>query len=288
MTRADPVWYRLELLTTKPDLLLSFLHEHGALGVEVQDRDTHMEDGSIPPVPDGQTRLIAFFDEPFSTPLPETAEVVSNASYDDRSWETTWKKYFRPVQVSKRAIVGPPWEEFEAPIDGVRIEIEPGMAFGTGTHETTQLCAAILDDLLAEELPGSLLDVGCGTGVLSMIAAGLGVAEIAGVDIDDTAVEIARENLRRNAMTGRAKFSTTPLPRLGLYDLVVANILAHILQSLHPDLIARVRPGGLLVTSGITVEQADQFEEQFRDPELELVERREHGDWTAFVWRRRE
>ncbi len=281
----DEVWYRLELLTEDPAPVITRLHQSGALGVEVQDRDTYMEDGSIAPVPEGKTRVIAFFDHPHD-PEFETAEVISNARYDDRSWETEWMKYFHAEQVSPRVVVGPPWEEFEAPPDGIAVEIEPGMAFGTGTHETTRLCARLIDEQIGATPPSSFLDVGCGSGILSIIAAGLGAQKVTGTDVDETAVEIARQNLEQNSLSGKAQFSPTPLRQLGSFELVAANILAHILVGLAEDLQARVAPGGTLLVSGITREQADDFLRDFDVPELELVERRALGDWVAFVFER--
>lgn len=287
MTKADEVWYRLELLCARPEPVVSTLWARGALGVEVQDVDTFMEDGSIAPVPEGMTRLIAFFDTPFDDSSVDGCEVVSNARYDDRSWETAWKKYFRPVAISERAVVGPPWESFEAPTGGVKIVIEPGMAFGTGTHETTGLCAALLDEAIATSEPQSFLDVGCGTGILSMIAVGLGVPRVVGVDVDENAVEIAVENLRLNAMAGTAHFSTTPLRRLGTFDVVVANILARILLEIQTDLVLRVKRNGSLILSGITTEQAEEFLAAFDASDLELVEQRARGEWVALVFRKR-
>ncbi len=287
MTTAEQVWYRLELLTTSPEIVATDLWGRGALGVEVQDRDTHMEDGSIAPVADGWSRLIAFFETPFDeTLLGDDVELIANTRFDDRTWETAWMKFFHPVKISRRAIVGPPWEEFEAPEGGVKIVIEPGLAFGTGTHETTGVCGELIDELIESAQPKSMLDVGCGTGVLAMIAAGLGVENVAGVDNDPIAIEVATENLRQNGYSAVVRVSTTPLFRLGVYDLVVANILAHILVSLRDDLQSRVTAGGLLITSGITESQADEFARDFADPEFELLERRDRGEWVAFVWRR--
>lgn len=284
MTKGE-VWYRLELLTDDPNPVIDRIYDTGALGVEVQDRDTYMDDGSIAPVPDGMTRVIAFFDEPVEFDHP-SIEIISNARYDDRSWETEWMKYFHAEQVSSRITVGPPWEEFDAPVDGIRIEIEPGMAFGTGTHETTRLCLRIVDELFADTPPASFLDVGCGSGILSIAAVGLGVSHVAGVDVDETAVEVAAENARHNGVGASAHFSTTPLRRLGTCEFVVANILAHILEELADDLQDRVASGGTLVVSGITTEQADGFLERFAVDELSLARREEMGDWVAFVFAR--
>ena len=291
MTKADEqVYYRVELLTGDAEHLIPSIWGAGALGVEVQDHDTFMENDAIAPVPEGKTRIIAFYSAPFDeSQLPDRrATVVSNARYDERGWETAWMKYFRPVPTSRRSIVGPPWEEFEAPADGVKVVIEPGMAFGTGTHETTGLCAELVDEEL-DRRPAdasTVLDVGSGTGVLSMIAVGLGASDVAGVDVDENAVAIATENLRLNQMAGRARFSSTPLPRLGTFDIVVANILATILLRIQDDLVPRVRRGGALILSGITTEQVEGFVADFDAGELQLAERRDRGEWVALVFRR--
>lgn len=290
MSGGNESWFRLELLTSSSEGLLGSLWGMGALGVEVQDRETFMEDGSIPPVPEGRVRVIAFFDEePAWEALVAGSDahaVVSAAAYDDRSWETAWKEFFKPLALSRRSMVGPPWESFEAPAGGVKIVIEPGMAFGTGTHETTRVCGAILDQLIADTSPRSLLDVGCGSGILSMLACGLGVSHVDGVDVDEVAVEVARENLRVNGFEDRIDLSTRSLAELGRYEVVVANILAHILLNLREALLACVDEAGALVLSGVTTDQADEFLTAFTAPGFVLERREELGEWAAFVLRR--
>src|SRR5690554_1922877 len=273
------------------------LWELGALGVEVQDRDTFMEDAPFAPLPDGKNRLIAFFDEGDkkaaeleSAILARLAgvEIVGVAPYNDRSWETAWMAFFRPVRLSRRVVAGPSWEELQAPDDGMTIIIEPGMAFGTGTHETTQLCGAILDELLDARQAPTVLDVGCGSAILSILAAGLGASHVVGVDIDATSIEVAKDNLRANDVTEEhIVLSTTPLAKVeGTYDIVVANILAHILLGLRDDLLSHVAPGGDLLLSGIPDFERDRLIEAFTEPGFTLQDHRQSGEWVALHLRR--
>ncbi|AWV89241.1 50S ribosomal protein L11 methyltransferase [Bradymonas sediminis] len=297
-------WYRLTLLVDAAggDHAAAILWEHEVGGVEMYDAETYAEDQSIPPVPDGTNRLIAYIEQD----SPEQAEQSRDAivasltesglppisvqfgSFTDTSWQTAWKDFFKPTVMSKRAIVGPPWEEFEAPEGGTKIVIEPGMAFGTGTHETTQLCGEKIDRLLGEaDSPQSLLDVGCGSAILSMIAARLGAAPVFGVDNDAHAVEVAKENLEVNQLGGAIDLSTRELSTFDeTFDIVVANILTPILISLRDDLIARVRPGGTLLLSGITDVQVDSIREAFVGSELRELDLAQKGEWVCFELQR--
>jgi ribosomal protein L11 methyltransferase len=307
MSEHDEYWYRLELLVEadRAEDAASMLWELDAAGVEVQDRETYTDDGLIPPVPEGTCRLVAFFQRPSPDEGASEAAIVerevvaslsdadidpsfvSCALYTDTSWKTAWKAYFKPTLMSPRAIVGPPWEEFEAPEGGTKIVIEPGMAFGTGTHETTQLCSEKIDRLLAEsETPPSVLDVGCGSAILSMIARRLGAETVVGIDVDETAVEVARENLRVNNLDQEIDLSTTAVGEVeGTFDIVVANILTHILLHLREDLFARVAPGGILLLSGITDEQVDEIREAFVGDGFAEVSLDQKGDWVCFELR---
>ncbi|MBA2663831.1 MAG: 50S ribosomal protein L11 methyltransferase [Bradymonadaceae bacterium] len=295
-TQAEPQWYRLELLTNSAEPAAALLWSGGAQGVEIQDLETFMEGGTMAPVPDGKTRLIAFFEHnEDSVPADDTRaletlatagvepELVSYAAFTDRSWETAWMDFFKPLALSRRVIVGPPWESFEAPVGGQRLVIEPGMAFGTGTHETTQLCAQILDDLLDGDQELSVIDVGCGSAILAMAAARLGAHPVVGVDNDPTAVEVALANLVVNDLQDRIVLSTTPIEEVeGVFDIVVANILPHVLLELREALIAHVAPeAGTLILSGITEDKADEVIAGFVQPGWRLVQRRQAAEWVA-------
>lgn len=211
--------------------------------------------------------------------------------FTDESWKHAWREFFEPLQLSERVNVGPPWladeigESGEADIDLI---IEPAMAFGTGNHATTQLSAQMLDEALAAaEDPPQVLDVGCGSAILSMLAAKLGAARVVGVDISEDAIVSARENLQRNDVTEGVDLSTTPLAEVdGRFDIVVANILDPILLELRDELLAHVRPDGRLILSGITTERRDGFIDGFLADDWTIVDERVDGEWVALEVRR--
>ncbi len=290
------MWIRAELLTAGADEVAEAVQRLGASGVEIQDGETYMEGVEFGPVPDGMSRVIAYFDgeevtEALTASLEgiKEGELVYVGPYSDRSWETAWMDYFKPLRISERVAVGPPWDRAEAPEGGIALTIEPGMAFGTGTHETTRLCASILDEVMAEGSGQTVLDVGCGSAILSMAARGLGATEVVGVDVDATAVEVARENVEKNGFTAQEiRLSTRPVGEIEeTFDVVVANILAPILLDLCEDLVARVGPAGVLLLSGIDEERLPRIGAAF--PREDLVEERceRDGEWFAVVYRRR-
>lgn len=304
MSESSDNWYRLDVLLEEDRAIdaVTMLWELDAAGVEIQDRETYIEDDSMPPVPEGTNRLVAYFQRPDLEAAGELEQEIVNQltraelvplsirceHYTDRSWETSWKDYFKPAQIAPRVTVGPPWEDFDAPEDGTKIVIEPGMAFGTGTHETTQLCAEKIDRMLLEAgEPLTVLDVGCGSAILSMIARRLGAARVVGVDVDETAVEVARENLKVNDLAGQIELSTTPADEIDeQFDVVIANILTHILLFLREALQARVAPDGVLLLSGITEEQTDEIREAFGGEGWVESGFDQKGEWVSFEFRR--
>lgn len=217
---------------------------------------------------------------------PGTWELHECARYTDESWRESWKEFFEPRQLSPRVRVGPPWraDDIPEPEGGVSLVIDPGMAFGTGLHETTQLAAELLDDRL-ESRPGrDVLDVGSGTAVLSMAAARLGAGDVRGIDVEPAAIDAARENLRRNELTERVVVEREPLAAIERrYDLVVANILAHILFDLRDELLQHVAAEGELILSGVPADRASSFLEEFSPADWLLLERRRRGEWSAFA-----
>jgi ribosomal protein L11 methyltransferase len=216
-----------------------------------------------------------------------TAPVVQVVRNED--WANNWKVHFKPVRIGERLVIKPTWEEYQKLPGDLVIEIDPGMAFGTGAHPTTRMCLESIERICFNEkggkLQGRLLDVGTGSGVLSIAGALMGETEITAVDIDPEAVRVTRENLELNGVLNLVDASTTPLGELGgEYGIVVANILAEELVRLAGQLIARVAPGGWLILSGILTEKEEFVCAGF--PALTLVDNPRDAEWSCLTFRR--
>ncbi|MFQ5615472.1 MAG: 50S ribosomal protein L11 methyltransferase [Anaerolineales bacterium] len=214
-------------------------------------------------------------------------------SLQETNWVDTWKKHYRPIPVGKRLLILPAW--FDAPGPGagperrqrMPIKIEPGMAFGTGTHPTTQLCLELLENQIETGI--LVIDVGCGSGILSIAALKLGAASALGVDVDSDAVTSARENAELNGVAGRLELGIGSAieVKAGNYSIqqapvVLANILAPILiRLLDQGLADLLTPGGVLLLSGILAEQEEGMLAALAKHSLQVVARRQIGDWVG-------
>lgn len=207
-------------------------------------------------------------------------------SIRDQDWTAGWKESIPVLHLGRRVVVKPSWREYAAQPDELLLEMDPGLAFGTGLHPTTQLCVEALEDLVQ---PGMrVLDLGTGTGILALIAARLGAADVLAVDNDVNAVAVARRNARANDAAHQIRVVHGSLAEVGEpYDLVVANILAHVIIDMAAlGLDTRIRRGGTLVVSGILGEQADAVATALAAHGLSLVERRQREDWVALIARK--
>ncbi len=271
-------------------------------GVVIEGEDA--PPGPLAPPPPGHVRVRVWVPGP---QVPEALTLVRtaiqagaypNATVEtedlDPGWRERWKEGFRGFQATPKLWVRPPWEgpASESPAEVI---IEPGMAFGTGQHETTRLCLDALDALSSAEgwPPSALLDVGCGTGIVSIAAAKLGVPAVRGVDIAPDAVRAARENAARNGLDAGGGgipwvlLDGTPLAELQeLYPVVIANILAHLLMPLRDQVVARVAPGGALFVTGLLESQAPEVTATFSVDGLELTGRAQRGEWVRLDFRR--
>ena len=211
------------------------------------------------------------------------ALTVTVSVEDDSQWKDNWKEYFKPAKVGRTIVVKPTWEEYEAKEGEKIIEIDPGMAFGTGTHETTSLCIRLMEDYVK---PGmKILDVGCGSGILSIAGALLGASEVLGVEIDPVAVEIAQENIELNNIGDVAKAQYGDLTK-GIdfkADVIVANLMADLVMMLSADVAKHLLPGGIYISSGILTEKEVLVADTMRSLGFKIMEVKEDGMWCAIV-----
>lgn len=205
-------------------------------------------------------------------------------------WEDAWKAHFRPARVCPRLAVCPTWEDWSPGDPNVRvIRLDPGRAFGTGTHETTRLCLALLDDAVGQPPPSAFLDVGCGSGILSIGARLLGVPRAVALDIDGLAAGATLENARANRVAAGVHAVCGDLRCVrGAFPLVAANILYQILLGLAPALADRVAPGGLLVLSGMLAPELPSAAAVYGSHRVgfEVLRRKTLGEWGALVLRK--
>lgn len=214
-------------------------------------------------------------------PAPLGTLALDMKEVQDADWAENWKQYYKPFRVGSRLVVKPTWESYRAGEGDVLIELDPGMAFGTGTHETTHMCM----ELLEEHLRGGMrvMDVGTGSGILAIAAAKLGADNILAIDIDPDAVKVAKENVALNGVDGQVRVVCADLVsgKTMACELAVANIVADAICMLAAPLTRHLLPGGLLVCSGIIKEREADVLRSAGEAGYTLVERMTQGEWVA-------
>ncbi|UFS71865.1 50S ribosomal protein L11 methyltransferase [Geomonas sp. RF6] len=289
------------------DSLAAFLVELTGNGVSIEN--LHLDTFSLDSLEDSPVKQVKGY-LPLDPALEETRSKVERflvehgPSFDgfvyvppvvstirNEDWANNWKAYFKPVRIGERMVIKPTWEEYQEAEGDLMIQIDPGMAFGTGAHPTTRMCLESLERIWLQHgngtLPEPALDVGTGSGVLSIAAALMGAQRIVAVDIDPEAVRVTEENLAINGVADRVAASTTDLAELKEeFGVVLANILAEELVRLSAQLIAVVRPGGWLILSGILTEKAAMVSAAFST--LTAVEAPTEAEWSCLTFRKEE
>ena len=202
----------------------------------------------------------------------------------EADWANAWKRHFPVLRLGRRIVIRPTWRRHRAVADEVVIALDPGMAFGTGLHPTTRLCLGGLERLAdVGRLDGaSVIDVGCGSGILSVAAARFGAARVVGVDIDPVAIEATIANARRNHVARRVRAREGSLPTTGgPFDVVLANLIAGLLVRLAAELHAATKPGGRLLASGIYVDREPEVRRALAAAGFHVIARDTEGDWVA-------
>lgn len=221
----------------------------------------------------------ALLDRHASEILSRSAEKTE----DDSEWLYKWQEYFRPARIGERIVVKPGWEEYEPEEGDLVIEMDPGMAFGSGLHETTSMCIKALEKYTREG--AKVLDVGSGTGILAMAAVMLGAENALGIDIDDEAVRVGAENVARNGLEDRVAIRKGDLMAGVDYDadIIVANLMADLVIKLAPAAAAQLKSGGIFITSGILDIKEEAVTEAVSQAGFDIIEVLADGEWRAVV-----
>ena len=211
-------------------------------------------------------------------------EIYTSECSDD-DWKDEWKKYFHTVNITDNIIIKPSWDDYEASEGETVIEIDPGMAFGTGTHETTALCVKFLE----KYVPGKkkLLDIGCGSGILMLIGKILGVEKVVGIDIDSNVKDVVIENFEKNNIKDNYEIIIGDLVEdiNEKYDLVVSNILVDVLTELLENIEKTLEKGATVIFSGIIKDKEEEFLRKTKEHNLIEIDRSEKNNWVSLVFK---
>ena len=215
--------------------------------------------------------------------LPVDTQIdVINVEQSD--WANNWKKYYKPIRVGKNIVIKPSWEEYEKKENDVIVELDPGMAFGTGTHETTRMCMELLERFVDADT--DVLDVGCGSGILSITSLLLGAKSVVGVDIDPVAVDVAIENGKMNGFVAPRydiKKGNLVDEISGKFKIAVANIVADAIIMLCPDVLPFIEDDGVFICSGIIEDRIDDVKTKLNETGYEIKEVLRQGEWAAML-----
>jgi ribosomal protein L11 methyltransferase len=265
------------------------LRRYGHQGVAIEQAGFPIEvwPDEIPPA----DRLIvrAYFPEDDEA---ETKKEPVFSIVNDEDWAEAWKKHYHPLRLGHRLYIRPAWSDApDARPDDVILVMDPGMAFGTGTHPTTQLCLIAIEEMLADWRAVDVIDMGCGSGILGIAALRLGASKVLGLDIDDLAIKSTMENAELNGVQDQIIVQQGSLDTLKTtarhFDLLLCNILAKAIIEMCTDGLGDVlRAGGQAVFSGIILDQADDVEAALRQTGLDPYRRRTQGDWVVIEARK--
>ena len=208
---------------------------------------------------------------------------ITTIEVNEDDWSSSWKQYYKPTKIGERVVVKPTWEEYEASPEDIIIELDPGMAFGTGTHETTIMCARQLEEYVRDD--SSVFDIGCGSGILSIIAAKLGAKKVIGVDLDKVAVDVSLQNIELNSVQDIVEIKLGNLMDTihEKAEIVVANIIADIVILLCKDIKQFLVEDGIFITSGIILDKIEAVSEALEANGLRVIRVERMGEWAAVV-----
>ncbi|HIE8424037.1 TPA: 50S ribosomal protein L11 methyltransferase [Clostridioides difficile] len=208
---------------------------------------------------------------------------VSLDQVNEADWANAWKAYYKPTKVGQRVVVKPTWEDYAMQEGDLIIELDPGMAFGTGTHETTSMCIRELEKYVNKD--SKVFDIGCGSGILAIAATKLGAKEVVAVDLDEVAVKVAKENVLENKVEKSVSVMHGNLTDVikDKADVIVANIIADIIKILAKDVQNFMKEDAIFISSGIILDKVEEVKESLIENGFEIVEVQKLGEWSAIV-----
>ncbi len=208
---------------------------------------------------------------------------VTLAEVHESDWKDIWKQYYKPKKIGEKIVVKPTWEEYTEKPGEIVIELDPGMAFGTGTHETTTMCIQAMEKYM--KASDTVLDIGCGSGILAIAASKLGAKNVIGVDLDEMAITVSNENVALNNVGDNVDIRHGNLLDVvdEKADIVVANIIAEIIKILATDVKTALKPEGLFISSGIILDKIEFVTNALESEGFEIVELVQMGEWACIV-----
>ena len=312
-------WMQVKVLTTTAgaDLVSEILLEAGSEGTMIEDRNDVFEnqrpegqwdiiDPAIAdrigedvkvtgyyPIDENRNNVISSIASALGRLQALTPDVdlgkleMQGQGFENEDWSESWKKSFKPIRLGDHIVICPGWLEYEKQPDDKVIEIDPGMAFGTGTHETTGMCAALIEKYVQ---PGQrVIDIGTGSGILAIVAAHMGAKEVLATDLDAVAVRVAAENAALNGFGDKIDCRCGDL--LDVVDVsgdvVIANIIADVILMLAKPVRERIVPNGVFICSGIAIDRREDVRRALLENDYEILDEPVKGEWAAFAARKR-
>jgi len=315
-------WIKISVITTNAgiDAVCNFMEECGIDGTEIMDKDDFTEflqnnrkywdyvDEELEKLKEADTKITVYVsdDDAGREKLGEIERGIAElkksdtegafgtlniltAHVKDEDWSENWKQYFKPLKVGRRVLIQPEWQPLDEPTDRVVFKVNPGMTFGTGSHDSTRFCIEEIEEQL--KAGDTMLDLGCGSGILSIIALLLGASDCTAVDIDPNAVDVAYANLELNGLdsaryhvsSGDIIESAEVRARFKKYDIVAANIVADVIIALSPYVRNFMKDDAVFICSGIINERADEVKAALAAAGLTVVKEKKSDEWTALT-----
>lgn len=304
-------WTEVQIKTTAEleDLVSSILYDAGATGLAIEDPRDILElsqsegnwdfvDPSLIDFHYDGVTIKAYFaesedlentiqyirDRIKSNPMFNADEhIVKISVVNEKDWAESWKKYYKPIKIGENIVIKPSWENYDLDEKDIMIELDPGMAFGTGTHETTAMCTEALEKHIK---PGDkVYDIGCGSGILSIVSAKLGASKVIGVDLDEVCVKVSNENVMLNNVEDVVEIRQGNLLDVvnEKANIIVSNIIAEIIAGMTKDLKNYLEDNGIFITSGIIVEKIELVEKALLDNGFKILDIKKKNGWACII-----